>query len=130
MSSNSICDEPSPTQEHRTPADILNAAADLLEKPGAWTQGTEARDQDGRSLVWGTDERAKCWCVVGALEWASGRGRAATERAKALYAQSTGIMMECLGAAIPDWNDAPDRTQAEVVAALRKAATLSGEPSQ
>jgi hypothetical protein len=31
-------------------ADILNAAADLLEPEGAWIQGAFGRDEDGRAV--------------------------------------------------------------------------------
>jgi hypothetical protein len=63
----------------------------------------------------GTDENRACaFCAYGAIVRAGG-GLPETNRVHSTIGLGT---MQSLG----DWNDAPDRTQAEVVAALRAAA--------
>lgn len=97
-------------------AEVLNKAADLLEKPGAWTQGALGRLEDG-TPVYSADapslSRASCYCMAGALWVANGYQypEAAFDALPAGPREGTG-----------QWNDAPGRTQAEVVAALRQAA--------
>lgn len=93
-------------------AEVLNAAADLLEKPGAWTQGTWARGADG--LPDPTRETAVCFCLYGAIKMAAGF---------AYCEPAIDAVIGVVGRDFIGWNDAPGRAQAEVVAALRKAAT-------
>jgi hypothetical protein len=123
MTIENMGDEPSPTQEHRTPADILNAAADLLEKPGAWVQETFGR-------------RGECYCVRGAISAAAGHnslsiGDDPSEEAlaKALFGPVR-ASQHLAGSLIVQWNDAKGRTQSEVVAKLREAAALAREAGQ
>jgi hypothetical protein len=111
-----------------TIADVLNRAADLLEKPGAWTQGWFARDAIGNKTP--VDSRsATCFCVMGALQRAANATHsddviiAAREILIANGARAKGPLGR-----IANWNDAPERTQAEVVAKLREAARLSTPP--
>ena len=89
-------------------SEVLNAAADLLEKPGAWTQGVYHGDDD------------TCHCVTGAIAWVQGRRVPSETDDAAVVAVSAQLGLkeyEILG-----WNDEPGRNQAEVVAALRQAA--------
>lgn len=97
----------------KSPAEVLGAAADLLEKPGAWTQGAHARNAAGAPMLVGSRMDAVCWCVLGALD-----RMAPTNN---LWDASVQAMNEVVGH-VADFNDAPERTQAEVVAALREAA--------
>jgi hypothetical protein len=99
-----------------TVADILNKAADLIEPEGAWTQGAWQRGRSGREVK-PDSPRAVCWCVGGAIEHVSsiGIGSAAMTELR----DHLSVMF------ISEWNDAPERTQAEVVAKLREAAMLS-----
>lgn len=98
-----------------TAVDVLRAARALIEK--GWTQYDFARNSGG----WGVDEwhhSAACFCSWGALNRA-------------------GIDLECNTASaihwlrsatvgpIAVWNDAPGRTQAEVLAAFDKAIELA-----
>jgi hypothetical protein len=92
-------------------ADSLEKAADLIEPEGAWTQGCYARLADGETTG-SFNPDAVCWCALGAIQ-KTGGGRDAFS---ALY-----DMMPADGLVSP-WNDAPERTQAEVVAKLREAA--------
>lgn len=97
-----------------TPAEILTKAADLLEKPGAWTQKELGRRADGTPIRCGEDmAEAVCYCISGAIIAIAGPDH----------------LMRCTRAVekvtrkLPViWNDAPERTQAEVVAKLREAA--------
>ncbi len=106
----------------KSPAEVLGAAADLLESPGAWTQGQCARGED-KSWPNPEDEEATCWCGVGATMriayFVYGLGSPVEGAAiNALHAYAGSLGYRSFGA----FNDAPERTQAEVVAALREAA--------
>lgn len=86
--------------------EILSKAADYLSQPGHWTQ---RQPQDGAAV-----------CAVRAITHAASQlGATETERYGACKA-----VMSVVGVtgALFLWNDAPGRTQAEVVAAFRKAA--------
>jgi hypothetical protein len=91
-------------------ADVLERAANLIEPEGAWTK----EDYVGPS---GT-----CWCVLGAIKRAGDFANDLNPAAEALRA-ALGVGY----GGIPDWNDAPERTQDEVVAKLREAAALARE---
>lgn len=96
-------------------SEILSKAADLIEPEGAWTQGSAARDANGHEIDPQSREAA-CWCVYGALD------RVAGDR----FQRGIGFIEEATGQVlISVWNDAPERTQAEVVAKLREAAELA-----
>ena len=91
-------------------ADVLERAADLIEPEGKWTQGK-----------YGSHD--SCMCAKGAIYHVGAWDERADEALEAVYAilPSTGIISDRLVA----WNDAPERTQAEVVAKLREAAALA-----
>jgi hypothetical protein len=100
----------------KTVADILTAAADLIAKPGAWTQGTFARTENGKNTGWKEDD-AECFCVAGAILRVGGAGH--LNRAWNVFddwTRSKGFRH------LAGWNDDPKRTQEEVVAALRAVA--------
>ena len=115
------CDVP------KTVADILTAAADLIEPEGRWTQRAYARDRDGADIEdrssYYEDEpefEAVCYCAIGAIMTAAGErpDRVGQDDIGALEAFAGFVGEE----SIHIWNDAAERTQAEVVAALRAAA--------
>ena len=98
--------------------EILTKARDILTPEGAWIQFYPALDVRGNSRD-PEDRRARCWCLVGALE-------------RAAYDSSDpeGAMLECamfalqaaLGRdALAAWNDAPSRTHEEVLQLLDRA---------
>lgn len=94
-------------------AGILSAAASRLSHEGAWTQGEDARDASGnRTDPLGPD--AVSWSADGMLARVAGEWR---------FAQPA---IDCLrgviGTLTNAWNDAEERTQDEVVQALRTAA--------
>jgi hypothetical protein len=82
-------------------ARVFDRAADLLEPEGAWIQKGYCRD-GGRCIVSALSQAAmsNCQPYLSFMGWPHFR--------LATY-----------------WNDAPERTQPEVVAALRRAATLA-----
>jgi hypothetical protein len=98
-------------------SEVLSKAADLIEPVGAWTQGASYRDMFGAPLDGGEPDVA-CRCTVGAVnevcDWSLGAA-----------APAFGFLDRRLGADTARWNDAPGRTQTEVVKALRDAAELA-----
>lgn len=99
-----------------TVADVLDRAADRIEPEGAWGQG-EYKSIAGR------------FCVLGALAYVAGvnpndpwTGHLASD---ARYELAEVLPVACHE--VSDWNDAPERTQPEVVAKLREAAALARE---
>jgi len=94
----------------KTVADILTAAADLIEPEGAWTQETYGVPAEGGSY--------SCLCLYGAICEAI-RTAEADDRLedRAFYTVRRLVGENPIG-----WNDTEGRTQAEVVAALRAAA--------
>jgi len=99
-------------------AEILNAAADLIEPDGAWTQGALARTKRWREI--GPHEgNAACFCAAGAIRKVAEFFPASRSVAWNLSSDEALFLgYETL----PDFNDAPTTTQADVVALLRRAA--------
>ncbi len=85
---------------------------ELLATPNDWTQKAYARDINGQKLTDERDPKAVCFCLVGALNKCYPREqRGAVIRAIA----KEGSFSESF-----TWNDAPERTHAEVLALLKK----------
>lgn len=104
-----------------TVAEVLDGAADLLEKPGAWTTDVCARDAEGNPTEWFQDD-AICFCALGAIFRAGGGSSSVS---------ADDFFCTFLGgngwSKVSTWNDDANRTQAEVVAKLREAAALARE---
>lgn len=83
-------------------ADVLNGAADLIER-------------DGFVQRMFSDHRGRR-CMDGAIMTTCLPGRWQDRQA------AREVLVAVVGADLYDWNDEPGRTQAEVVAALRAAA--------
>lgn len=113
---NNLVHAPSPSRPE-TVADVLSAAADLIAPEGAWTQRVLARHRNGNPIGPHTPNAA-CWCSIGALDRSSG---SYCDYVSALRALQKAVGKEDVAA----WNDHPERTQAQVVAAFRKAAELA-----
>lgn len=115
-------------QTPRTPitgeevADVLERAADLIAKPGAWTQGYYGLTDSGAYAD--TPRDAVCFCALGAIKAAQHAVEfdAEIDDAERFFRNFNG--------SITSWNDAPERTQAEVVAALRQAATAARQQGE
>jgi hypothetical protein len=103
------------------PADILEAAADLLESTG-WTKGAYHRNMYNDSDD-GDAQNAVSYCAAGAIRRAAGwydhhsvpmaRG---TMDIEAMLAEKVGVI--CL----PSWNDKPERKVHEVIDLLKETA--------
>lgn len=102
------------------PADILEAAADLLSPEGAWIQG---------SSMHVTGDGQAHYCLVGAINSVAGswqpymdtclHSRNASKAASiAADFLNSGFLVDSL----VDWNDDAERTQEEVVDLLKRAA--------
>lgn len=105
------------------PSVVLDRAADLIEPEGAWTQRYFARVEPGGNCIGPRETAAKCWCAFGAILNIVGSAWEAEDRAIPFLRAIT-------REGIDHWNDAPERTQPEVVAALRKAADLARSEGQ
>jgi hypothetical protein len=104
-------------------ADILDRAATLLEPEGAWIQGrlnNEYETDDGSPT---------CFCLVGAIIEAARDNDYLASAARDAVAHVLGFQSDnapAMGDANPPvvrWNDAEGRTQSEVIAKLREAAS-------
>lgn len=84
-------------------AAVLRAARKLIEKPERWAQGTSFT---------GTAR-----CAWGAI--------LATEHDFVDVLSAAGFMRRIVGPYIAEWNDIPQRTHAEVLAAFDKAIALA-----
>jgi len=109
------------------PSEVLAKAADLIEPEGRWTQGAFARSRPGKKNVVGTvwPRKRVCWCARGALFEVVGSSPVALDVIGEDYLERA-----IGGEVVPAFNDEPERTQAEVVAALRKAAKLARAEGQ
>lgn len=105
------------------PSDILSAAADLIEQPGKWQQHAWATNAAGE-YVDDTDPDAVCFCASGAINRTAGGSFALTA------AKAKDAFWDTLGEKPLRFNDAPGRTQAEVVTALRQAAEKARDSGQ
>lgn len=75
----------------------------LLAKPEAWTQGRSARTAGGND-TFARAKDAACWCLLGAA--------LRVELREATFVGPSGSV--CM----VTWNDAPERTHAEVLACI------------
>jgi hypothetical protein len=94
--------------------DVLLKAVDRLERDGWLQQPSDA------GPFWSGDDEGPC-CAAQAIVAAAGPDEDWNHPAYAFFARFVGVEW------IHDWNDTEGRTQAEVVAALRKAADLALE---
>lgn len=101
--------------------DDLKAVRELLSVPERWTKGEHARTNTGCPVPINS-RRAKCWC----LEGATARAVKSDER----FNNTWGCLLDMFRQDHPDakiiggiieWNDADDRTHADVLALLDKA---------
>jgi hypothetical protein len=113
--------------EDRPEQRLLRVAHELVSQ--SWTRGADARDGSGNPVdPW--DDRAASWSLLGAIVAALERVAAKSGEmplehlAAALYAFAELIDDDSLA----DWNDAPARTQAAVLALLDRAAAACNAP--
>lgn len=102
---------------------VLRAAADLIEPEGAWCHGAYAKDRRGQTVP-PDSPRAERYCMLGAIM----RVVCHDDSERAVVSQAESMLhdavdgVDVLSFGLLDWNDKPGRKQADVVAALRKAA--------
>jgi hypothetical protein len=89
----------------------------------SWTQHADARDADGVAVEpWAAD--AVSWSLLGALVVGYERLRTGDGEGGAFVAlrRACVLLAAVLDSdSLPDWNDAPERTRADVLAALDEA---------
>lgn len=107
-------------------ADILDAAADLLQSKG-WQKGAFSNATDPRE--------ATAFCALGAIRAVTGYSMAAHEyvessggdyafyREKYMYAMQASVALAAkVGDNVPGWNDRPGRTAEEVIDVMKHVA--------
>jgi len=87
--------------------------AELLSDESKWTNGMFARDARGRSMN-PRDAEASCWCLIGAVLRCYGTN---VNRCIA----SLNRLKESIGPDVEAWNDAPERTFADVRRVIEEA---------
>jgi hypothetical protein len=102
------------TTQHSPTREILDAAADLLDRPGGWTQFAFARDASGND-VHPKDPRAVAFDVLGAIKRVAPSFTAGDEVIE--------MIPYIDGKPLSRWNDDKTRTQADVVNKLREIAS-------
>lgn len=109
-----------------TAREILILARGYIEK--GWCRGQFARTEDGEGAL-AVSEDARSWCALGAIERAtfevpmqSYASRGAAER---LLREAAGVRSDF--DATTAWNDDPERTKEEVLAAFDKAIELASQ---
>lgn len=90
-----------------------------------WTQGCWARDANGVETPSMNDNRSTCFCPEGAI-LRSSDGAGFIDHITSNVDEAMQRFKEAIGTPfqIPDWNDIPERTQKEVIAAFERAIQL------
>ena len=101
--------------------ELLRKAAYRVGQPGAWTQHYLGRLQNGtgtyaRKLLTGAPSR----CMLGALYCEFDLSPTAS-----IHSAYDALVRSVGTGLLADWNDAPQRTQDDVVAALLRAAEIA-----
>jgi hypothetical protein len=87
-------------------------ALELIKR--GWTQGVAARNKRGNRVCFDSPRAIK-WCAIGAIENAHGDTHAK-------FTEATSKLLAVIQTQnITGWNDDPERTHAEVIAAFEKA---------
>jgi hypothetical protein len=100
---------------------ILDKMSELLAVPERWTQRADARDKSG-SIITPLAQTATCFCLSGALARFSKMGEPAERIIKRALEKECGTYFWATS-----WNDAPERTHADVIAALDRAKQIVRE---
>lgn len=98
---------------------VLEKARELIARPGGWTQGAGARNAYGVMVNTGADE-AVCFCAWGALRHIAGDSIRNTNTGQ-VRCEAYRLLGHPDPSELAEWNDAPGRTQEEVVAAFARA---------
>lgn len=100
--------------------ETLKAMDALLDSPERWTVGKLARDVDGQTVK-PNSAHACQWCLSGAAMNVL-RADQAASWSDLVFEEVCGLLSRIAGTyPIPEWNDAPNRTFAEVKDLLARA---------
>ena len=110
---------------------VLKHALETLRDPARWTQGEYARNAKGDGLENPKASSAVCFCSQGAILRAP-HADVAVEypfgRVFHVFYKVYGVVQTVIGGTnISAWNDAPERTHAEVLAVFEKAIEMTSE---
>lgn len=106
-------------------SEVLHRAVEIFSQPGTWTQNAYARDQNGSDQVLPEDENAVCWCSLGILHKLSNTACALEIPIAANFLRKSVGTTNLFA-----WNDAPWRTQDEIVSAFRAAERIAKSEGQ
>jgi hypothetical protein len=103
------------------PSEVLRAARKLIERPGSWCQKVRVCGEYG--------EHPTQYCSEAALDHAPGGGidKNATVRARECFVEAVSLPAWW---AVAEWNDQPNRTHPEVLAAFDRAIALAESEGQ
>lgn len=110
--------------ERATTLTTLRRARELLSESGRWVKGASARSVSN-DIVHPTSKAACCWCLIGALYHVTNGDSLEheDELCSAFGMPERSACFEMLAA----WNDADERTHAEVLDAFDRAITALEE---
>ena len=94
-------------------ADLLRRAKAKIPTPETWTRGEFARDLGGK-VVGGASAHAVCWCAYGAIQAVAHESTLREDAEDAIASQVP-------SGYVADFNDAPETTHADVLAAFDRA---------
>lgn len=103
----------------QTAVEILHEAREILVEKG-WTQGCVARDARGKICDVGS-RAAVCFCAMGAISKVAAFDDPLRPAKQAIIALRRAIGLTRSLQGVGAWNDAPERTKEEVIAAFDKA---------
>ena len=118
--------------DSKVAADVLLFGMErLIGSPQSWTQGARGAAADGR-VVSPHGPMAVSWCLMGAMQtvremargsekWSNGADSLACSELVASIPKEQLPEKGDGWLALTKWNDAPDRTHADVIRAIRKA---------
>ena len=104
--------------------ECLKAVRERLAVPEQWTQGEYARDEMGVSIG-SCCYDAQRWCLLGAV-FRESEGLDADSNADS---EALDLLQEAVGSkgkGLAEWQDAPERTHAEVLAVIDAAIERAG----
>lgn len=100
------------------PSEALRKARQLITPEGAWIKGKWAEDENHIDHLQGKDPGAICFCASGAVQKIKNVSFAEVKEEEEFFRRVTGEGFE-------NYNDAFDRTHAEVLDAFDRAADLA-----
>jgi hypothetical protein len=111
------------------PSEILRKAAEKIAAPEKWAKLGYAFNATGEPVDW-DDHDAVCWCLTGATAVVADKGDAYGCAADRYLRRVIGAQPASSADTVSVWNDRPERTHSEVLAALAKAAELAESEGQ